>query len=278
MPRKPEDPRPSRRYNPEADLAMDRLKSASAIVAPPGFAVVAPFSLAALFAEPGPGPSSLSFQVMTQHSAPGDHGIDSSIEHTMGVGGGGIREGEAPTEPLPSTGTPGGSPSRGTPVLRHFRLPQPHRHGYLLGRRGPARPAAARRSPRAGRARRRPAPSRRADRAARRNSSGRASADRRPGHPRPRKSIRHRPAVRARPARRRPRPRSPRRRPPRQRPARRPRPRPRSPRRPPPPRHHRPAAMAIPRSRTSGRNRAPTRRTGRAHRPASRSARCRLRR
>src|SRR5580692_11082049 len=53
MPRKPEDPRPKRRYNPvSTELPLDRLKSASAIVAPPGFGFL-PFSLASLFGEPG---------------------------------------------------------------------------------------------------------------------------------------------------------------------------------------------------------------------------------
>ncbi len=54
MPKKPEKPRPSRRYTPppSADYPLDRLKSASAVVAPPGLGGF-PFTLASLFAKPG---------------------------------------------------------------------------------------------------------------------------------------------------------------------------------------------------------------------------------
>ncbi len=154
MPRKPEDPRPSRRYNPEADLPLDRLKSASAVVAPPGFAALAPFSLAALFAEPGPGSSSLSFQVITHPSAPGAHAAGSGVEQTAGFPArGGSREGEAPSEPLPTGGSPGGSPSRGTAqpsdnaaFLSHTDTDTSSGGGALPGRGGSGIPSGGARS------------------------------------------------------------------------------------------------------------------------------------
>src|SRR5579883_1798603 len=96
MPRKPDHPRPSRRYNPmPADLPLDRLNSASAIIAPPGFGVL-PMSLAALFAEAGPDAQALSFQVQTQTAAL-DEGPDPpvggpSLARTAGGGSTGAAE------------------------------------------------------------------------------------------------------------------------------------------------------------------------------------------
>ena len=51
MSRKPTDPRPDRRYVPVAiDTTLDRIRSASAVIAPPGFAFL-PGNLDALFAD-----------------------------------------------------------------------------------------------------------------------------------------------------------------------------------------------------------------------------------
>ena len=70
MPKKPEKPRPSRRYTPppSADYPLDRLKSASAVVAPPGLGGC-PFTLASLFAKPGTDAQAHSFQVVTKNTA-----------------------------------------------------------------------------------------------------------------------------------------------------------------------------------------------------------------
>ena len=51
MPRKPTDPRPDRRYAPVSiDMRLDRLRSASAVIAPPTFSVL-PGNMAAMFAD-----------------------------------------------------------------------------------------------------------------------------------------------------------------------------------------------------------------------------------
>ena len=72
MSRKPTDPRPDRRYNPvPADLPLDHIRSASAIVAPFGVLSL-PVSMAALFADAGPEAQALSFQIQTQTSALAD--------------------------------------------------------------------------------------------------------------------------------------------------------------------------------------------------------------
>ncbi len=90
MPRKPTDPRPDRCYIPlPADLPLDRLRSASAIVAPPGFGLL-PMSLASLFANPGPDAQALSFQVQTQTLTLGDEGSSSAeaaVSYSLTAGG-----------------------------------------------------------------------------------------------------------------------------------------------------------------------------------------------
>ena len=110
MPRKPEDPRPSRRYDPAAaPFPLDRLKSGSAIVAPPGFGGF-PFSLAALFARPDAGPPAHSFQVMTQHPAASDHGAGADVGQPgspfVPGGGGGAGGSRGQRSPPTSTPTP----------------------------------------------------------------------------------------------------------------------------------------------------------------------------
>ena len=53
MPRKPTDPRPARRYDPAAaPFPLDRLRSASAIMAPPGFSA-SPAAWRRMFADAG---------------------------------------------------------------------------------------------------------------------------------------------------------------------------------------------------------------------------------
>src|SRR5580692_8134783 len=102
MPRKPEDPRPKRRYNPvSTELPLDRLKSASAIVAPPGFGFL-PFSLASLLGEPNRTAQAPTPPIPAASGTSGASAGEPTIGRPAGGGGGAPGELAGPVAGLPS--------------------------------------------------------------------------------------------------------------------------------------------------------------------------------